>query len=292
MRNRRRGKARRRWNDFLLCWTPNISNERICHPAAYFCHVKLITSSQSAAFTERCSRSEQSPDLVQRRSGQQRGLRCSFQGLTCLVGVRLFHVCLSACVLCFLFASRGFSKWCHAQVQDRTLVFGTAVNMTWSWSSGVRRDRHHTSEQRCLGLALMPFLEFFSPETWHMYAVEAVLIRQPITLTARALTLLLSPKPEPLNRPLNLCGPDKITFHFLKGPRWNINCVSSRSSMYKNRQTNTHLHMHTLQGRRISHWTLWACLCCRECIATGRLTHRSTRGSLCSETLAAPSLLW
>lgn len=64
--------------------------------------------------------------------------------------------------------------------------------------------------------------------------------------------------------------------------------------------TNTHTHAHTnsaLKGRGISHGLPRACLCCRECIATGNLTHHCTRGrsasaaTQCSQPLAAPNLL-
>lgn len=50
-------------------------------------------------------------------------------------------------------------------------------------------------------------------------------------------------------------------------------------------KTHSHTCMWTqtqsaLQSRRISHGLPGACLCCSECIATGNLTHHSTRGSL------------
>lgn len=64
------------------------------------------------------------------------------------------------------------------------------------------------------------------------------------------------------------------------------------------RHTVTHTHTHSaLKGRGISHGLPRACLCCRECIATGNLTHHCTRGrsasaaTQCSQPLAAPNLL-
>ena len=77
-------------------------------------------------------------------------------------------------------------------------------------------------------------------------------------------------------------------------------CTLSPTLRHSHTPTHTHTRTHTkstLQGRRISHGLPRACLCCSECIATGNLTHHSTRGSsasaasLCSQLLAAPNLL-
>lgn len=76
---------------------------------------------------QHCSRSKQSSDLVQRRSGQTARPRSFFQGLTYLYlntrwCLTVSHLPVWLCdVVCFLFASQDFLKWCPAHVRDNTI---------------------------------------------------------------------------------------------------------------------------------------------------------------------------
>ena len=114
-----------------------------------------MASSQNAAFTERCSAAaDQSRVLLWFKKIPSLGSDLSHW---------LFHICLSDCVRELLELFKTMSCSC---AEERHGNVGLTRLKSTLHSLGVRGcEGMDIEQQQCLVLALMPFLDFFSPAT-------------------------------------------------------------------------------------------------------------------------------